>query len=79
MANKKLERLQTRPKDFTWSELVSLLEGFGYVVKNGKGSVRKFIDADNRKILLHEPHPEKTLKAYVIENVLTRLEEHGKI
>lgn len=79
MANKRLERLKERPKDFTWGELVALLDGLGYTLKKSSGSGRKFIDAENRKISLHEPHPEKTLKAYVINKVLTALEEHGKI
>jgi hypothetical protein len=80
MANKRLERLRQRPKDFTWDELVALLKGLGYTMKTGGGgSSRKFIDADKRKIFLHKPHPENTLKAYVIDDVLTALEEHGKI
>jgi predicted RNA binding protein YcfA (HicA-like mRNA interferase family) len=79
MGNKRLDRLKQRPKDFTWGELVTLLEGLGYTLKKSSGSGRKFIDAEKRKISLHEPHPEKTLKAYVIDQVLTALEEHGKI
>lgn len=79
MGSKKLDRLLERPKDYTWDELVSLLRSYGYALKNASGSRRKFIDSDKRKILLHEPHPENTLKAYVIENVIAALEEHGKL
>lgn len=79
MGNRRLNRLRERPKDYTWDELVALLKGLGYTLKNASGSRRKFIDAEKRKICLHEPHPENTLKAYVIEQVLTTLEEHGKI
>ncbi|NIC05231.1 type II toxin-antitoxin system HicA family toxin [Billgrantia bachuensis] len=79
MSDKRLDRLKERPRDYTWDELIALLNGFGYKLKNASGSRRKFIDAEKRKICLHEPHPENTLKAYVIEHVLTALEEHGKI
>lgn len=79
MGNRRLDRLKARPKDYTWGELASLLKGLGYTLKTGNGSRRKFIDEQKRKIILHEPHPDKTLKAYVIEQVLTALEEHGKI
>ncbi|MCE8035341.1 type II toxin-antitoxin system HicA family toxin [Billgrantia tianxiuensis] len=80
MGNKRLDRLKERPKNYTWDELVALLNSLGYSLKKAKrGSGRKFIDDKKQKISLHEPHPENTLKAYVIEKVLTALEEHGKI
>ncbi|MCK0743589.1 type II toxin-antitoxin system HicA family toxin [Chromohalobacter nigrandesensis] len=79
MGNKRLDRLRQRPKDFTWDELVALLESLGYRLKNGKGSRRKFIDDQNQKISLHEPHPDNTMKMYLVDKVLTALEEHGKI
>lgn len=78
MANKKLDRLKEKPKDYTWDELTALLKSLGYEVRNGSGSRRKFIDDQKRKISLHEPHPNKIIKAYVIEQVLSTLEEHGK-
>jgi hypothetical protein len=31
------------------------------------GSRRKFVNADNRVISLHKPHPNKIVKAYVIQ------------
>lgn len=79
MADKRLERLLARPKDFTWGELASLLNSYGYQLKNGKGSRRRFIDGEKNKISLHEPHPDKTLKAYMIDIVIKALEEHGKL
>jgi predicted RNA binding protein YcfA (HicA-like mRNA interferase family) len=79
MGNKRLDRLKEHPKDYTWDELVALMESLGYTLKKSSGSGRKFIDAEKHKISLHEPHPEKTLKAYVIRQVLSALEEHGKI
>ena len=67
------QRLLSRPKDFTWAELTSLLNSNGYTLQNGKGSRRKFINPDKEMISLHEPHPNKVLKAYVIEQVINKL------
>lgn len=79
MADKRLERLLARPKDYTWDELTSLLKHYGYKLRNGKGSRRRFIDDEKQKILLHEPHPGNILKEYMIDDVIDRLKEHGKI
>lgn len=79
MSSKRLSRILERPKDYTWDELAALLNEFGYKCKNASGSRRKFIDSENRKILLHEPHPNPILKAYAIDAVICALEEHGKI
>lgn len=79
MGSKRLDRLMERPKDYTWDELIALLKSLGYEMRTGSGSRRRFIDAEKRKILLHEPHPGNILKRYQIDGVLERLQEHGKI
>ncbi|HAS6145014.1 TPA: addiction module toxin, HicA family [Vibrio vulnificus] len=72
-------RLLTRPKDFTWSELESLLSNLGFDLLKGKGSRRKFFHKDkNILINLHEPHPEKILKRYMVDQVLEKLVELGE-
>jgi predicted RNA binding protein YcfA (HicA-like mRNA interferase family) len=75
--NKK-HRICSLPKDFTWNEMMRLLNEHGYVArKNGKtgGSRRRFIQEDTKKtIVLHEPHPEKIIKEYVLKQVIARLE-----
>lgn len=79
---KLLERLLRKPKDFTWDELKSLLEGFGYEeVTGGKtgGSRRRFIHKDHGPILLHKPHPGNLLKTYQITQVITYLRGEGII
>jgi hypothetical protein len=46
--DKLIARFKGRPKDFTWDELVRLLEGFGYrEVATGRtgGSRRRFVHA----------------------------------
>ena len=57
-------RLKQFPKDFTWDELVALLEYLGFEeVRKGKtgGFRRYFKNKENIPIRLHEPHPSKVL------------------
>lgn len=73
-------RLVTRPKDFTWSELESLLGNLGFDLIKGNGSRRKFFNPENKVLInLHEPHPEKVLKRYMIDQVINKLKETGDI
>lgn len=79
---KLVARLKGRPKDFTWDELVRLLEGLGYVeAATGKtgGSRRRFIHETAPIIALHKPHPGNIVKMYVIDNVLRILIEEDLI
>ena len=67
------QRFLTKPKDFTWDELIRLLNVFGYqLIKKGKtsGSRRRFMHEDYGFIILHEPHPAKVLKQYQIDQVI---------
>ncbi|VGD69670.1 type II toxin-antitoxin system HicA family toxin [Klebsiella pneumoniae] len=70
-------KLDTLPKNFTWDELVSLMSLYGFKVFNAKrGSGRKFYNEEKDKLaIFHEPHPEKTLKKYVLSEVKTMLDE----
>ena len=64
---KLIKRLLSKPADFSWEELVKVLNYFGYVEnKNGKtgGSRRRFVDGENNIITLHKPHPSNILKPY---------------
>ena len=65
---KQIERLLSKPKDFTFDELTSLLKGFGYVKDNkGKTSglrVAYVHPITKSFIRLDKPHPDNTLKAY---------------
>lgn len=71
-------RLLTRPKDFTWSDLESLLGNLSFELLKGKGSRRKFYHAEKKILInLHEPHPDKILKRYVIDQVIEKLQEFG--
>lgn len=69
-------RLLSKPKDFTWDELTSLLIHFEFELLKGNGSRRKFVHNATKTIInLHEPHPDKVLKRYVIVQVITKLVE----
>jgi hypothetical protein len=80
--NKLVARLQGRPKDFTWDELVRLLEGLAYAeAATGKtgGSRRRFVHATAPTMALHKPHPGNIVKMYVLDEVLRVLTEEGLI
>ena len=67
---KEIERLKSKPKDYTYEEAKSLLNKLGYIENNkGKtsGSRVIFINKENIKIELHKPHPRNVLKMYQIE------------
>lgn len=77
---KLLARLLSKPKDFTWDELKSLLTRYGYEMSNGNGSRRKFFHSETKTVIsLHEPHPQNIIKAYVIIDVINKLKESGHI
>lgn len=74
--DKLIARFKSRPKDFSWDELLRLLTALGYrEVKTGKsdGSRRKFVHDSAPTIALHKPHPGNIVKSYVIDYVLETL------
>lgn len=80
--DKLLKRLLDRPKDFTWSELLKLLESFGYNLSNaGKagGSRVRFLHPKHPPIVLHKPHPSPELKRYQINDIIKMLKQEGFI
>lgn len=80
--DKLIARFKSRPKDFSWDELVRLLTALGYrEVKTGKsgGSRRKFVHDSAPTIALHKPHPGNIVKSYVIDYVLETLIEEKLI
>lgn len=79
---KLIQRLKSQPKDFTFSEMETLLKHLGYVHSDkGKtsGSRVEFIHKSHGSILLHKPHPQKELLPYQIRKVLHTLEQEGLI
>ena len=76
--DKLVARLRGKPKDFTWDELVRLLEGLGYS-EAATGKTGGFIHDPAPTIALHKPHPGNIVRMYVIEDVLRVLTEEGLI
>lgn len=75
---KLLARLKSRPKDFTFQELVTLLSGFGYALnQSGSGSRVRFEYGSHSPVLMHKPHPSPVLKPYQIDQVLDVLKQEG--
>lgn len=81
--DKLIKRLKSKPSDFTYEELKTLLNYFEFFEYNkGKtsGSAVKFHNYKfNREILLHKPHPENILKEYQIKQIINILEKMGVI
>lgn len=75
---KLIKRLKSKPKDFTFEEVETLLKYFGYV-RNDKGKTSGsrviFSCKDRASILLHKPHPRKELLTYQIKQLIEVLEQ----
>ncbi len=79
---KLIERLKSKPKDFTFEDAETLLKYFDYFRSNkGKtsGSRIMFVNDDRGSILLHRPHPQKELKMYQIKQLIEILEQEELI
>jgi hypothetical protein len=73
---KLIARLLSRPKDFTYGELATVLSFMGYIEIQGAGS-RVCFSRENHKIKLHKPHPGNLLKAYQIDMIIEELTAKG--
>ncbi len=80
-ADKACKRLMSRPKDFTWEELATVMKSFDYELKTGSGgSGRKFIHRlTQATFMVHEPHPAKVLKAYQVAGAINFLKQEKHI
>ena len=79
--DKMINRLKSKPRDFTFDEAESLLLLLGFRRFNkGKtsGSSVAFIK-NTIKITLHKPHPRKELQMYQIIDILNKLNKEGLI
>lgn len=79
---KLIQRLKSKPKDFTFDDAETLLKYWDYIRSNkGKtsGSRVMFVSDEHGSILLHKPHPQKELKAYQIKQLIEILEQEGLI
>lgn len=77
---KALARFKSRPRDFSWAELQTLMGIFGFTELSGDGSRRKFFNrATGRVVILHKRHPDDTLLPYQMKAVREFLEQEGVI
>ena len=79
---KLITRLLSRPADFTFEELTTLLGMFGFSIAGGGktgGSRVAFSDGAGDYIRLHKPHPRNILKLYQINDVIAALLERSLI
>lgn len=80
---KLINRLKTKPKDFTYNEAKTLLESVGFIESNkGKTSGLRVVFIESKsglKFELHKPHPGNILKPYVIIGLIKILNELGVI
>lgn len=78
---KLIQRLLSRPRDFTYAELETFLNSLGYEeIKTGKtsGSRRAFISKLKKHIIrLHKPHPGPVLRMYQIDYIIQELKKEG--
>jgi hypothetical protein len=70
---KAIERLLSKPVDYTWDELLSLMISLGFELRTAGGSSRKAL------FFLHEPHPSKVLKAYQVRAAIQFLRNEGRL
>ena len=80
---KMIARIKSSPADYTYTEAKALAKRFGYLEKN-KGStsgsrVLFYRESDNKKILLHKPHPSDVMKTYAVKQLLNQFKENGDI
>ena len=79
---KLIQRLKSKPKDFTFQEAETLLGYLEYIRSNkGKTSGSRVVFERNEhgNILLHKPHPNNELKIYQIKQLIDVLEQEGLI
>ncbi len=67
------------PTDFSWDDVVTLMKLCGFEELRNTGSRRKFVHRNGVKVILHEPHPERVIKRYMIREILDGLRAAGEI
>jgi len=78
--DKLLARLQSRPKDFSWDDAVTLLAQCGFRCLKKPGSRRRFINEEKDLVLsMHEPHPQRVLKPYLVDRLIEVLASAGEL
>ena len=80
--DKLIQKLKTKPKNFTFDDAEVLLGYFDYSRSNKgrtSGSRVMFVSDNYPPILLHKPHPRKELLEYQIKQLISVLEQEELI
>lgn len=71
---KLVERFKRQPKDFTFNELTRLFQVLGFEIsQKGRtsGSRVEFVNSEKELSYgAHKPHPDSSIKSYVMKQVL---------
>lgn len=82
-ADKAKARIQSVPKDYTYTEARQLLKQLGFIeYQKGKTSgsrVMFYRESDNIKILLHKPHPGDVMSVATTRDLYEKLVELGEL
>ena len=80
-SDKLIKRLLSRPSDFTFKELETLLLSLGFkllTTGSTSGSAVRFVNKITKQVIrLHKPHPQPELKLYLIKFVISELRKGG--
>ncbi|MBR3578740.1 MAG: type II toxin-antitoxin system HicA family toxin [Bacteroidales bacterium] len=80
---KLIQRLLTQPKDFTYSELSSLLFQLGFAEDNKgetSGSRVRFFHVERKlQYLAHKPHPANIIKQKALKDIIVFLKVNNLI
>lgn len=79
---KLINRLKSKPKDFTFDEVESLLGYLDYKRSDKgrtSGSRVMFVSENHPPIMMHKPHPRKELLEYQVKQLLEMLKQEGLI
>ena len=72
--------MRKRPKDLKWTDLTTLMEGFGYEEKQGRGSRARFVHRETQAVLMiHTPHNPHVLLTGHIKSDIKHLKDHDHV
>ena len=76
---KLISKLQSRPRDFNYSQTKALLEMCGYtMLSSGKTGGSRVAFVRGQKVFrMHKPHPNKELHAYQVKELIDELSQEG--
>ena len=81
--DKLVKRFKTLPRDFTFDEVVSLFQSYGFELTNKgatSGSRIKFYNAaDQNAYIMHKRHPSNIIKGYIMRDILNFLLKNNYI